>query len=422
MALGENLCGLLGQVLHHSYSPRIHSELGDYPFMLFPLDPQNLGYFFRTMNFAGLNVTIPYKKTVISYCDELSETAERLGAVNTIIRRADGSLYGHNTDYFGFQYMLDKSGLKVFGKKVLVLGSGGASATVKAVLEEAGANVVIISRSGENNYNNLYLHEDAAVIVNTTPVGTYPETGVSPIPLSPFSDLEGVLDLTYNPARTELLMDAEERGLITMNGLWMLVAQAKESSELFTGTKISDSVIEEIYHKVRRETENIVLVGMPGCGKSRLSRILAYDLRRKVVDIDSVIEEKAGMTIQQIIKQQGEEAFRQMETAAIAEYGKKSYYVIATGGGCVTRPENYRLLHQNGNIIWIQRDISLLPTRGRPLSQKSKLQQMYAIREPMYKQFADSIIINDRSPDEVAKELILREGYYAYPDNRWAKY
>ena len=422
MDLGENMCGLLGQVLHHSYSPRIHSELGDYPYMLFPIDPQNLSYFFRTMKFAGLNVTIPYKKTVVSYCNELSETAEKLGAVNTIVRRTDGTLYGHNTDYFGFQYMLKKSGLDVSEKKVLVLGSGGASATVQAVLEESGAHVVIISRSGENNYNNLHLHEDAAVIVNTTPVGTYPETGISPIALSPFPKLEGVLDLTYNPARTELLMDAEDRGLVTMNGLWMLVAQAKESAELFTGTKIPDEIIETIYQKIRRETENIILIGMPGCGKSRLSRILAYDLRRKVVDIDSVIEEKAGMSIPEIIKQRGEEVFRQLETAAIAEYAKKSYYVIATGGGCVTRPENYRLLHQNGNIIWIQRDINLLPTKGRPLSKKGTLHKMYEARKSMYEQFADCILINDRSPDEVAKELILKEGYYAYPNNRWAKY
>ena len=259
-------CGLLGQTLRHSYSPAIHRCLGDDSYALFEKEPQELENFLRHGDFDGLNVTIPYKKAVIPYLDELTDTACKLGAVNTIVRRKDGSLLGHNSDYFGFQYLLRQTGLSVQGKKCLVLGSGGASATVCAVLREQGADTVVISRSGENNYENLALHRDARLLVNTTPLGMYPHNGVSPVSLSQLPQLEGVLDLIYNPARTALLLEAQARGLVAENGLSMLVAQAKESAEYFQNHPISDEKIREIHHNLKNQAENIILIGMPGCG------------------------------------------------------------------------------------------------------------------------------------------------------------
>ena len=226
-------CGLLGKKLGHSYSPQIHKYLGNYSYDLFEKSPEELERFLSEGDFTGINVTIPYKKDVLPYCHELSDRAKKLGAVNTLVRRKDGTLIGHNTDYFGFQSMVKRSGLDVYSKKVLVLGSGGASATVVAVLREMKADVIVISRSGENNYANIANHRDASIIVNTTPVGMYPYVGISPVDLGVFPNLEGVLDIIYNPAKTQLLLDAEARGLIVENGLWMLVAQAKESAEWF---------------------------------------------------------------------------------------------------------------------------------------------------------------------------------------------
>ena len=398
-------CGLLGRKLGHSYSPQIHSHLASYEYTLFEKEPEELEAFLKNGGFTGLNVTIPYKKDVIPYLDELSPTAKRLGAVNTIVRREDGSLIGHNTDYFGFCSMVGRSGLAVAGKKVLVLGSGGASNTAVAALEEMGAQVVVISRSGENNYDNLHRHADAAVIVNTTPVGMYPKTGVSPISLERFQKLEGVLDVVYNPARTQLLLDAESRGLIAMNGLWMLVAQAKESAEWFAGVQIPDGKIAKIHGLLRAQMENIILIGMPGCGKTTVGQALATMQGKRFVDADAVLEERVGRKITDIIPTDGEEAFRQMETDTLAELGKQSGLVIATGGGCVTREWNYPLLHQNGTILWLTRELDKLPTHGRPLSQTGKLQQMYAVREPMYRRFADAVISNDAAVEQTIAQI-----------------
>ncbi len=256
--------GCIGEKLGHSFSAVIHAEIGLYDYVLRPVSQEEFHDFMTKREFLGINVTIPYKKDVIPYLDEISPVAQKMGAVNTIVRREDGSLFGHNTDYFGFASMVRRSGLAVAGKKVLVLGSGGASNTVAAVLQELGAEVIIISRSGENNYSNLHLHADAAVIVNTTPVGMYPNVGTSPISLDLFPNLQGVLDVVYNPARTQLLLDAEERGLVTANGLLMLVAQAKEAAEWFSGQAVSDAQIPRIHALLRRQMENIILIGMPG--------------------------------------------------------------------------------------------------------------------------------------------------------------
>ena len=399
-------CGLLGRTLGHSYSPQIHSYLGEYPYTLFEKEPGDVGCFLKNGDFTAINVTIPYKKDVMPYCAELTDCAKKMGAVNTIVRRTDGALIGHNTDYFGLHYTFDRMGLSLNGKKVLVLGSGGASVTTVIVLKELGANVVIISRTGENNYTNLHQHRDAAVIVNTTPVGMYPNAGVSPVDLDMFPSLEGILDIIYNPARTKLLLDAAERNIPCENGLWMLVAQAKEAAEWFTGTKISNDVIPEIYDKMCKRMENIVLIGMPGCGKSTIGKLLAQELNREFVDADTEIVNGAGVSIPEIFKTQGEEGFRKIETQVLTKLGQKSCLVIATGGGCVTKAENYSLLHQNGTIYWIKRDISSLPTDGRPLSQSGKLEQMYKVRKPLYERFADCSVFNNTSPgDAVAKIL-----------------
>ena len=393
-------CGLLGRKLGHSYSPQIHALMGNDAYVLIEKEPQEVGPFLRQGDFTGINVTIPYKKEVIPFLDELSPVAQRMGAVNTIIRRPDGSLFGHNTDYFGFSSMVKQSEISVADKKVLVLGSGGASNTAVKVLEDMGAQVVIISRTGENNYDNLYLHKDASVIVNTTPVGMYPNTGVSPIVLSSFPKLEGVLDMIYNPARTKLLMDATEAGLPCANGLWMLVAQAKEAAEYFCGRSLPDDLIERVHLKLSSQMQNIILIGMPGCGKSTIAYRLAQKLGRRMVDSDVRITELADKKIPDIFSEDGENEFRKWETKALEELGKQSCLVVATGGGCVTKSRNYRLLHQNGVIFWVKRDIMHLPVEGRPLSLSGKLDEMYAQRKPMYEAFADYVIDNNGSVDD----------------------
>lgn len=398
--------GLLGAKLGHSYSPQIHKLLGNYIYSLYEKDEKQLSDFLEKGDYVGLNVTIPYKQTVIPYCDELSPVGSRLGAVNILVRKKDGRLIGHNSDYFGFETMLKRSGLNVAGKKVLVLGTGGASKVVVAVLEENCAQVVVISRNGENNYTNLHLHSDAAVIVNTTPVGMFPNTGTAPVSVDDFPHLEGVLDVIYNPARTQLLLDAEKQGIVAMNGLLMLVAQAKEASEWFTDTKIADKKIDEIHKLLKNQMENIVLIGMPGSGKSTVGRILAERTGKRFVDADTAIEEKTGCSIPHIFSERGEEAFRELETQVLNELGKQSGLVIATGGGCVTRDENYPPLHQNGRIFCLNRSLSSLPTDGRPLSQNSALEEMFRIRKPMYDRFADYHIDNNGEPQQAAEEIL----------------
>lgn len=399
-------CGLLGRKLSHSYSPQIHNYLGSYTYQLYEKEPDEVGSFLKSNDFDALNVTIPYKKDVIPFCSELSPAAKKLGAVNTIIRRKDGALYGHNTDYFGFLSTVKKTGLSIAGKKALVLGSGGASVTAVAVLKEMGARAITISRNGENNYDNLSLHGDASLIVNATPVGMYPNNGQAPVDLSMFSKLEGVIDMIYNPSRTALLQQAAARGIVAENGLWMLVAQAKESAEWFTGSPIPESSIHEIYQKLNSQMQNIILVGMPGCGKSTIGIALSKLLGRSFVDADEFLVENVRRSIPDIFAQDGEDTFRRLETESLSELGKRSGQVIATGGGCVTRKENYPLLHQNGTIVWLQRPIEQLPTDGRPLSQKTNLAAMYRTRAPMYEAFSDCIVRNDSDTISVARKIM----------------
>lgn len=399
-------CGLLGEKLGHSYSPLIHSFLGDYAYTLFEMPEDSVPAFLSRGDFTGLNVTIPYKKLVVPCCASLSERAKRIGAVNTIVRRSDGRLIGHNTDYFGFLSMLRHAGVSPAGKKCVVLGSGGASATVCAVLEDLGGQVTVISRTGADNYQNLDRHADATLLVNTTPVGMYPRNGSAPCSLDIFPHLEAVLDLIFNPARTALLLQAEARGIVAENGLYMLVAQAKESAEWFTGSQIPDSKIDEIYRRIRRETENLILIGMPGCGKSTIAMLLAEATGREAVDADAWITAHAGIRIPEIFAREGEAGFRRRETEALAELGKRSGIVIATGGGCVTREENYPLLHQNGVIVRLHRDLSRLPSDGRPISQTTTSEALYAARAPLYAAFSDLDADNNHTPDETVRDIL----------------
>ena len=383
-------CGLLGEKLGHSYSPQIHSMLADYEYKLFEKSPEELEDFLKSGEFDGLNVTIPYKKSVMPYCAELSPTAAQIGSVNTIVRRSDGSLYGDNTDAFGFENLIVHNGIEVKGKKALVLGTGGASVTAQAVLKNLGASeVVVISRKGEDNYENIAKHADAEIIANTTPVGMYPNNGKAAVDLTQFPKLSGVLDVVYNPARTALLLQAEKLGIPCAGGLYMLVSQAKRSCELFTGKSIPDSEIDRIERVLSHQMQNIVIIGMPGSGKTAVSTMLAERLGRKIFDTDTIVSEKAGVTIPEIFAAQGEAGFRKLETEATAEVGKLSGNIISTGGGVVTVADNYELLHQNGVIVWIERDTNKLARDGRPISLSSDLNELYAARLPLYERFAD---------------------------------
>lgn len=400
-------CGLLGRKLGHSYSPQIHSMLADYEYKLYEKEPEELDAFLKEGSFDGLNVTIPYKKSVIPYCDELSETARKIGSVNTLVRRSDGTLYGDNTDAYGFEALIENSGISVADKKCLVLGTGGAAVTVCAVLESLGAKEVLtISRSGENNYNNLSKHADADIIVNATPVGMYPNNGEKPLDLSIFKSCSGVLDVVYNPARTAILLQAEELGIPNACGLYMLVAQAKKSSEDFTGSSIPDSEISRIENVLRNQMQNIVIIGMPGAGKTTISNALGEALSRRVIDTDVEIVARANMEIPEIFEKYGEDYFRQLETEVIRDVGKLGGVIISTGGGVITRIENYPLLHQNSTIVWIQRDIESLVKNGRPISMSTDLNTLYLIRRPFYEGFADIAINNDGKVSETVSAIL----------------
>lgn len=408
-------CGLLGEKLGHSYSPALHALFGDYDYELFEVSPDRLGDFLRVRDFQGLNVTIPYKTTMLAICDDLTETAATIGSVNTVLKQLDGSLLGDNTDAAGFEGMVWKSRIRILGRKCLVLGSGGASLSAQYVLRKLGAGeVVVISRTGENNYDNLDRHQDAAVIVNATPVGMYPNTAASPVDLRQFPRCEGVLDLIYNPARTALLQQAETLGIPHLGGLYMLAEQARCAAQLFTGEVIPAIRTQEAYRTLRSRMENRILVGMPGCGKSTVGRALAAQLDRPFVDTDAELEKVLHMPVGEYITHYGEEAFRKEETALLTQLGKSSGLVIATGGGCVTWPENYPHLHQNGAIFFLERALSKLPKKGRPLSLKGSLEDMYTIRLPMYRRFADITVANDGPAEKVAQKL--EEAYEHFSD------
>lgn len=398
--------GLLGKKLGHSFSVPIHNMLGNYEYKLYEKSENELEKFLNTTVLSGMNVTIPYKKDVIPFCEQLSDTAKKIGSVNTLVKK-DGSWYGDNTDYYGFLYMIKSSGIEIKDKKVLILGSGGASLTAIAVCRDLKAKeIVIISRKGENNYNNLYLHKDAQIIVNTTPVGMYPNCYDSPVSLSDFEKCEGVLDIVYNPHITKLAFQAKSLNIPYSTGLTMLVAQAKRANGIFFGEEKDDGVIEKITKEIEKSTRNIVLVGMPGSGKTTIATELAKITGKKLIDTDEEIVKREKRSIEEIFENEGEDYFRNVETQVIKDFGKESGLIISTGGGCVKKEENYFPLKQNSVIVWIKRDIFSLPTNGRPLSKTNDISKMYEERKTLYEKFSDFSVENNKKPEDTIKKII----------------
>ena len=400
--------GLLGRKLSHSLSPQIHALFGDYPYDLFEREPDELDAFFADETLTGFNVTIPYKVEAFCRCDALSDTAKRIGSVNTVIRRADGTLYGDNTDAFGFSYLAKQSGVTFGGKKVVILGSGGASRTVQTVARDKGAKeIVVISRNGENNYENLSRHADADVIINTTPVGMFPHNLALPVDLSLFINAPAVLDLIYNPRRTALLLQAKALGLRCESGMTMLVAQGKRSAEQFLGRALDDGLIDRATQKMLFDQTNLVLIGMPGCGKSTVAALLGKRLDRPVFDTDAQVEAATGKHIPEIFAEQGEEAFRDAEAAACEALGKRLGAVIATGGGAVMRERNRDALRQNGTIIYLRRDLDSLARSGRPLSKdKDAVKAIFEQRKDIYERFADFTVDVDDNAQLTTERVI----------------
>ena len=404
--MAERIYGLLGARLGHSWSVPIHAALGNDAYQLYELEPPELAPFLRREDIGGLNVTIPYKRDVMPLCDGLHPTAKAIGSVNTIVRQPDGALVGYNTDIDGFLYMAHRAGISLNGKKVVILGAGGASLTAQAASRQARAReIAVISRSGPDDYDHLDRHADAEVLVNTTPVGMFPHTGAAPVDLTRFPRCQGVLDVIYNPRRTALVLQAESLGIPCSDGLPMLVAQAKRAEEHFFRRAIPDQENERILAQLRQETCNIVLIGMPGCGKTTVGQALAALSGREALDLDQQIVEKAGKSIPQIFAEQGEAAFRALEREVVAEAGKLTGKLLLTGGGVVTVPENYGPLRQNGRIYHLVRDLDALPTEGRPLSQSTDLRALWETRAPLYARFRDVVIQNSGTVQETAQEI-----------------
>ena len=390
--------GLIGESLSHSKSKEIHELLADHTYNLRDIKRKELDEFFKSKKFKGINVTIPYKEFSIKYLDELDELAREIGATNTIVNR-DGRLIGYNTDYLGFDYSLKFYGIDLKGKKVLILGSGGASKMLqKLVIDKGAEEFVVISRSGENNYDSLEKFSEFEVIINATPVGMYP------------NNMESKIDLIYNPLKTKLLLDGEKLNIKTMSGLMMLVAQAFFACELFLDKKLDKSLIIKIYKKLKFDMENIILIGMPSSGKTTMGKMLAEKLNRKFFDIDKLIEEEEeGKTIPEIFEEKGEEYFRDLESKVLEDISKENGLVIASGGGTPLRAENRDYISQNSLVIYLKRDLEKLETSGRPLSKNlENLKKLYSERKKIYENLANIKIdvIEDKTGN---LELIIKE-------------
>ncbi len=417
--MSSNRYGLIGEKLGHSFSAVIHPKLADYDYKLISVPKDEIDDFMKKRDFAALNVTIPYKQTVMPYCDIVTDVAKKIGCVNTLVMRPDGKLLGDNTDYSGFLSMAKKAGVDFCGKKVLILGSGGTSLTARTAAADSGAKeVIIVSRKGEVNYDNVYDIADAEIIVNTTPVGMYPNNGQSLVDLSKFPKLCGVLDVIYNPLNTAMILQAKKLGIPCSSGLHMLVAQAKYASERFTDSVIDDAKIDEIEAFLRADLTNIALIGMPGCGKSTLSKLIAEMLDREAVELDELIAEQAGTDIPTIFKEQGEAAFRELEAQITAEQGKSNRKVLSTGGGVIKRADNVDALKQNSVVVWIKRPIDQLPSDGRPLSSASDdaVIKLWNERKDLYAAAADLSVENTGDPKAVAKKIV--EGFYEVIGNK----
>lgn len=403
--------GLIGEKLTHSYSQLIHGLLGEYSYELYSLKKEELREFIEGKSLKGFNVTIPYKKEIMKYCHSISSVAQEIGSVNCVICREEKGLrrlYGTNTDYEGFLYMLKRADISLEDKKVLILGSGGTSLTVQTAAKALGAkSIVVVSRRGENTYEMLNRYRDSDIIINTTPVGMYPDNGKRIICLDIFPKAEAVVDVIYNPLYTPLILDARKRGLKYTNGLPMLVAQAKYARDLFLETEGSETIIETVILNIENKIKNIVLIGMPGSGKSTVGQLVAEKLARKYIDTDLEIEKKAGMTIPQIFQQLGEAHFRKLEAEVIGQYSADNGLVIATGGGSILTEENRLNLMQNARIYFLDRDITKLETQGRPLVKgPASLAKIQQERMPLYIQCSDRRIKNNSIPEEAMGEII----------------
>ncbi len=404
--------GLIGERLGHSFSKIIHGHLADYDYELCEVPREDVDEFFSKADFTAINVTIPYKETVIPNLYYIDDMAKDIGAVNTVVNR-DGKLYGYNTDFYGLKSLAEHAGISLTGRKVAILGTGGTSKTARAVAKALGSTEIItVSRkSGEGtvDYEQLYReHGDVEVIINTTPVGMYPSVGVAAVDLTRFSNLCGVLDAVYNPIRSRLVSDAIRLGIPAEGGLYMLVAQAVRASEIFLGTSYPDGECERIYKLLASGKENIVLIGMPACGKSSVGRIIAERMGRRLTDTDEEIVKACGVSIPEIFAREGEAGFRDKESAAVRECAMESGLIISTGGGAILREENVRALKENGRLYFIDRPLELLmPTEDRPLSRdRDAITNRYNERYPIYTSVCDVHIDGSGTVDEVAEKII----------------
>lgn len=403
--------GLLGEKLGHSYSKEIHALLADYEYELCEVNKEELDALMRKKEFCAVNVTIPYKQTVIPYLDGISERAKSIGAVNAIVNRG-GKLYGDNTDFAGMRALAIRTGADMNGKKVLILGTGGTSKTAGAVAQSLGAReVYFVSRSkkdGAITYGEAAeKHADAQILINTTPVGMFPNIQGTPADISVFPELEAVLDAIFNPLRTELVLDAQARGIKAEGGLYMLVAQAVYASALFLGKDADDKKTEDVYRRILNEKRNVFLIGMPSSGKSSVGKKLAELTGKEFADTDTMLTDRFGRTISDFISENGEKPFRDEESVVIGQAAEKRGYIIATGGGAVLREENVRAMKKNGTVVFLDRDPALLTaTKDRPLSStREALEKLYEERYPIYKKAADMTVPSDRSVGEVAEDV-----------------
>ena len=405
-------CGLIGEKLGHSFSKEIHEMLGRYSYELIELPPEALEDFLRRRDFDGVNVTIPYKRSVIPYLDELSPRARAIGAVNTICNRG-GRLYGDNTDFAGLEALLRRMGLEVQGKTVLIAGTGGTSRTAAAVARALGAGQFFcLSRSGRGGamtYETAYAAQSGAeILINTTPAGMFPDTEGIAVDLDRLPRLEGVADVVYNPLTTRLVREARARGIRAENGLYMLCAQAVYAAEQFTGASFGPEETERIYRAVQFEKRSIVLTGMPGSGKSTLGALLAEKTGREMLDTDAELVRRAGMPITEIFRTRGEAAFRDLETAVLRDAGRRGGIILATGGGAVLRAENVDAMKQNGTVVFLDRPLdALLPTEDRPLADSgAKIRALYAARYPVYTAAADLRLEVAGTPEQTMTRLL----------------
>ena len=406
--------GLIGEHLKHSYSCEIHAQIADYEYELHEIPPSGLGGFLTKREFNAINVTIPYKQDVIPYLDEISDTAKRIGAVNTIVNR-NGRLYGDNTDFAGMLALSKHIGVDMKGRKVLILGTGGASKTGHALAEYMGAeSVYYVSRSGKDgsiSYEQAVTeHSDARIIINATPVGMFPKQDGRPIDISAFPKLEGVIDAIYNPLRTNLILDAQERGIPAEGGLYMLSAQAVHASAVFRGIQLDESLVDKAFKSVKNDKQSIVLIGMPSSGKTTVGRILAEKCGKQLADTDEYIVRKIGMPISDFFAKFGEAEFRRIEKETVAELSATGGRIIATGGGAVLDAENVRALKQNGVLVFLdRRPENLVATDDRPLaSRRSALEKLYAERYDIYCAAAELHIDANTTPEAEA-DAILKE-------------